>query len=428
MNRLNEAGGRHPHRADWHVAVVVENLPVGVDTRLRKQLDDLLDAGFRVSVVTRRSPANGLYRKRARVRLLEYPEPPEPHGVVGFAGEYLWSLGWAALRLTTLRARARIDVLQLCQPPDIYFPLAWLLRAGGARVVVDQRDLMPELLSSRYDGHPPASLDRVLRWLERRTQRVVHHTVTVNEHLKFRLVEAGGDPTRISVVRNGPVQVRAERAEQDVALRRGHRHLVCWAGKMGPQDRVDVVLQVADHVVHGLGREDCGFVLLGDGERLDALRRQVTDLGLERWVHFTGWVSESQVFRHLATADVGLDTSLQAEVSPVKAMEYMGCGLPVVSFDLPETARITEGAGVLVPVGDDRALARALVDLLDDADRRMVLGAAGREKVRGWLSWERQSRAYVGAVAPPPVSKDQPSLGDSRTSASTAGRGTRTRR
>ena len=195
---------RRRGRQEWHVAVVVENVAAGVDTRLRKQLDDLLAAGFTVSVVTRRSPDNDRYRGRPGIRLLEYPEPPEPSGAVGFAVEYAVSFAWAALHLARLRARRRIDVLQLCQPPDVYFPLAWLLRLGGARVVVDQRDLMPELLTSRYDGRPPAALDALLRWLERRTQRAADHTVTVNDEMRRRLVEAGAD--RISMVRNGPMQ------------------------------------------------------------------------------------------------------------------------------------------------------------------------------------------------------------------------------
>src|SRR5580765_6873532 len=45
-----------------HVAVIVENVPLGVDTRLRKQVRDLLAAGFHVSVVTMRSDDNATYR------------------------------------------------------------------------------------------------------------------------------------------------------------------------------------------------------------------------------------------------------------------------------------------------------------------------------------------------------------------------------
>ena len=98
--------------------------------------------------------------------------------------------------------------------------------------------------------------------------------------------------------------------------------------------------------------------------------------------------------------DAGWVLNVQVEVSPVKAMEYMGCGLPVVSFDLPETRRITEGAGVLVTPADEVGLAGAVVDLLDDPARREELGRTGRERVRDWLSWERQSPDYVRAVGP----------------------------
>lgn len=383
----------------WHVAVVVENVAVGVDTRLRKQVDDLLRAGYRLSVVTRRHPDNDRYRDIAGMTLLEYPEPAEPGGAAGYLREYVVSFAWASWHLLRLRLRGRIDVLQVCQPPDIYFPLAVLARWGGARVVVDQRDLMPELLASRYE-RPPRLMTQVLYWLERRTQRSADHTLTVNDWLRQRLVASGAAADRVTLVRNGPVLARVERARADAALRGPHRHLVCWAGKMGRQDRVDLVLRVADLVVHGAGRRDCGFAVLGDGECLEELRDQVDELGLSPWVTVTGWLPEEQVFGYMASSDVGLDTSLQAEVSPVKAMEYMASGLPLVCFDLPETRSIAEDAAVLVVPGDERALADAVLRLLDDPDARRALGAVGRERVRTWLAWERQSRAYLAVVAP----------------------------
>lgn len=380
-----------------HVAVVVENVPAGVDTRLRKQLDDLLAAGYRVSVVTMADPDNDPYRGRPGITLLEYPPPPQRSGMAGYLLEYTASFFWATVLLSRLRLRGRIDVLQLCQPPDVYFPLGLVLGWAGARVVVDQRDLMPELLAARYD-HPPRLLMRALHLLERCTQRVADHTLTVNEYLRDRLIAAGAPADRVSLVRNGPVLARVQRASADPALRGPHTHLVCWAGKMGRQDRVELVIELAERVVRGLGREDCGFVVLGDGECLDEMRQLVSDRGLDRWVRLPGWLSEAEVFAHLATAAVGVDTSLQAEVSPVKALEYMAAGLPLVAFDLPETRRITDRAGVLVHPGDLDALARALVDLLDDPAGRRELGAVGRDRVREELAWERQSFVYLSAL------------------------------
>jgi glycosyltransferase involved in cell wall biosynthesis len=378
--------------------VIVENLPLSVDTRLRKQVADLLGAGFQVSVITMRDPDNARYRDQPHLRLLEYPPAREGSGALGYAREYGISLAWAALLLGRLRLRERIDVLQVCQPPDIYFPLATVLRWLGARIVVDQRDLMPELLAARYD-RPSAAILRVLHWLERRTQRAADRTVCVNDYLRDRLIQAGADPEQVYVVRNGPVLARVEQTVADDTLRAPHDFLVCWVGKMGTQDRVDLVITVAEHVVRDHGRTDCGFMLLGDGECLDDLRALTAKLGLDQWVSLPGWLPESRVFTYLASADVGLDTSLQVEVSPVKVMEYMAFGLPVVCFDLQETRSLAAGAAALSPPGDSAAVARALVRLLDDADERKRLGAVGLQRVHEDFAWERQSATYLAAIA-----------------------------
>jgi glycosyltransferase involved in cell wall biosynthesis len=379
-----------------HVAVIVENLPAYADTRLRKQLRDLLAAGYRISVITQAGLENQPYREIDNLTLLEYPPPPEPRGPIGHAREYLASFVWAALRLGRLRRRGSIDVLQVCEPPDVYFPLSWVVRRLGARVLVDQRDLMPELFAARYPNAPRV-LTSVLHWLERRTQRSADHSIGVNDYLRERMIAAGGAPDRVSIIRNGPVLSRVDRARPDQSWRR-HAHLVCWIGKMGWQDRVDLVIKVAEHVIRDLGRADIGFVLLGDGECLEELRELVRERDLEPWIALPGWLSEAEVFGCLAAADVGIDTSLQSEVSPVKAMEYMAFGLPVVAFDLLETRRTVESAGVYVSPGDVLAFGDELTKLIDDPEQLQKLGRAGRERVEAELAWERQVETYLDVV------------------------------
>lgn len=394
-------GGKDDRRQQVarHVVVIVENVPLGVDTRLRKQVRDLLAAGHRVSVVTMRDDDNAVYRDMTRLTVFEHRPPAQPAGALGYAREYFVSFWQASALICRVRLRGRIDVLQVCQPPDIYFPLCWLMRWLGSRVVVDQRDLMPELLAARYE-RPPRTMMRVLGWLERRTQRVAHHTLCVNEYLRDRLIDAGAAPAQVSIVRNGPVLARVQRAVPNPTLKGPHRFLVCWAGKMGKQDRVDLVVRAAEHLVRDLGRTDCGFALLGDGECLDELRELTSRLGLDRWVTFPGWLPEDRVFSYFATADLGLDASLQVEVSPVKAMEYMAFGLPLVCFDLQETRRIAVDAAAFVAPADTDALARAIVTLLDDAEARSRLGCVGRQRVRDELAWERQTPVYLNAIEP----------------------------
>jgi glycosyltransferase involved in cell wall biosynthesis len=380
-----------------HVLIVVENVPVGIDTRLRKQIDSLLEAGHRVSVVTRRDAANERLARDPRVRLYEYRAPPEAGGLAGYAREY--GISFMAAVLGCLRAcvGGRVDVVQFCQPPDIYLPLAMAMKALRIRVVMDQRDLLPELFSARYGGTKPGVL-RVLHWLERRSWRVADRVLCVNGYLAERAVRGGADPAGVVVVGNGPVLARASGATPDPGVKGDLPLLCCWIGKMGPQDRLDLLLRAIHHAVTVRGRRDCRFVLLGDGESLDDTRTLAHELGLDPWVDFPGWVTESEVFSVLASADLGLDASLQEEVSPVKALEYMALGLPVVSFDLPETRVIVEGAGAFAAPGDVEALGSLIDELLCDPHRRSTMGAIGADRMRQRLGWERQAPVYLRAI------------------------------
>lgn len=380
-----------------HVAVVVENVSLADDNRLQKQCAALVGAGHRVSVVTRRDPANEPLRHVPGLRLVEYPAPPDGASTLGHLSEYAISLLWQVPALLRLQLLDRVELLQICQPPDLFFPFAKVMHLLGGRVLLDQRDLMPETLLQRYDD-PPAAAVKVLNWLERLTQRNVDHSITVNEHLRERLVGAGGAPERVSLVYNGPMLSRVDEAVTDPMPRGSHQHLVCWAGKMGKQDRVDQVLQVAHHVVHELGRRDCGFVLIGNGECLDELRALTSELDLDDWVTFPGWLSEVELYRYLASCDVGLDTSLQEEVTPVKAMEYMAVGLPVLSFDVEQTRALVGDAGLRVASGDVEVMAKELVGLLDAPEERRRMGEAGRRRIREEIAWERQAEVYLSVV------------------------------
>jgi glycosyltransferase involved in cell wall biosynthesis len=391
--RPNDQRGRRRH-----VLIVVENVPASMDHRVSKQIQSLVASGFRVSVVTRRHPRNRNLERDYGAHVLGYPPPPDRSTPVGYVIEYGYSLFMATLQALRSRLRGRIDVVQLCQPPDIYVVLGLLMRALGAAIVVDQRDLLPELYSARYgEGH--RRIVSLLGRMERLSQRFADHVLCVNDYLREKAIRSSGlSPDRVSVVRNGPVLSRVRDAGPDRTLKRQFPFLCCWVGMIAPQDRVDLLLSSIDHLVHVIGRDDCAFALIGAGDSLSSMTTLAHELDLERWVTFTGWLPEHEVFRYLATADVGLDSTLQAEVSPVKAMEYMAFGLPLAAFDLLETRNTAAGAGSYSPPGDTTALARNIDALLSDTSRRRAMSEAGRRRVEADLAWERQAVSYLGVI------------------------------
>lgn len=102
-------------------------------------------------------------------------------------------------------------------------------------------------------------------------------------------------------------------------------------------------------------------------------------------VRFEGNLPFARVADRLRGADLvclpQLDMPAAQGQLPTKLVEAMGCGVPVVGSEVGDLPFwLGEGAGELVPPGDEAALAAALGRLLEDPARRAELGAAGRER------------------------------------------------
>lgn len=380
-----------------HVVLVVENVSLAHDHRLRKQAASLAAAGYDVTVICRRDPANP---RLAGVQVLDYPAPRDADGRLAFLWEYAYSWVMAAVLMWRAWLQQPFALIQISGMPDVYAPLAVPFRWMGAVIVLDQRDLAPEVYLARFGGRG-GLVHRLLLLCERTSFRTADHVVTVNESCRAVVRERGGLPDdRITVVGNGPhlARVRPPARDRGAAVD-PTGGVCCWVGVMGPQDSVELALEAVAHLVHQRGRTGLTAVLVGDGDQRPALQRQAQELGIGANVRFTGWLDEEEVFAQLAAADVGLEPNLEAVVSPVKVMEYMACGLPFVAFDLPQTRSLGGAGGLYAAPGDVPGFAESVERLLEDPELRAVAGQDGRRRVLETVAWEHQEAVYLGLFA-----------------------------
>ncbi|HEU4948727.1 MAG TPA: glycosyltransferase family 4 protein [Kribbella sp.] len=382
------------------ILIIVQNLPVPFDRRVWLECQALVGAGYDVSVVCPKGPGDPSYDVVDGVRIYKY-RPYSPGGSkAGFIAEYVYSFLATAWLTMKARRRGRFQVLQACNPPDIFWPIAAVLRRlDGTRFVFDHHDLCPELYQSRFpDG---AGLPyKGLRALERATHRTADHVISTNDSYRQIAINRSGKATHdVTVVRTGPDPERLRRGSADESCRRGHRILVAYIGVMGPQDGVDIVVRAADEVVNTLGRKDIAFTLIGGGDCYQDVVALRDELGLAGHVEFTGRVPDETVKQVMSTADIGLSPDPKNPLNDVstmnKTMEYMAFELPVVAFDLQETRVSAGDAAVYVEPNDVEKYARAIVELADDELRRRRMGAFGRRRVEQVLAWEHQRKAYV---------------------------------
>ena len=381
--------------------IIVQNLPVPFDRRVWLECQALTAAGYRVAVVCPQGRDDPAYEVIDSVELYKY-RPYAPGGSkVSFMAEYAYSFlatAWGALKA---RRSGRFAVIQACNPPDIFWPLALAFRVvEGTRFVFDHHDLCPELFQSRFPTGPKLPYKGLLA-LERRTHRAADHVIATNDSYRAIAMTRGGKRAdEVTVVRTGPDLRRLRPCEPDPELRRGHRFLVAYIGVMGPQDGVDIAVRAAGIVVNKLGRDDIAFTLIGSGDCFDDLVGLRDELGLAGHVEFTGRAPDELVVRIMSAADAGLSPDPKNPLNDVstmnKTMEYMVFGLPVVAFDLRETRVSAGDAAVYVQPNDEQQYAEAIVALMDDEPRRALMGKLAWERVEQELAWNHQESAYLG--------------------------------
>ncbi|HEV8715108.1 MAG TPA: glycosyltransferase [Candidatus Binatia bacterium] len=120
------------------------------------------------------------------------------------------------------------------------------------------------------------------------------------------------------------------------------------------------------------------LVILGEGKKRTELEMLAQKLGVAADVNLPGWVDNP--FAWMARAAVFVLSSAWEGFGNVVA-EALACGCPVVSTDCPSgPAEILDGGayGPLVPVGDDAALAKAILSVMEtppDPDRLQARAA-----------------------------------------------------
>ncbi len=169
---------------------------------------------------------------------------------------------------------------------------------------------------------------------------------------------------------------------------------VLFVGRLEPRKGVGVLLQALPALIARV--PDVRVLVVGDGggrgeiERLPApLRAHVQALGA---------VSDGDLLRCYASADLLVAPALGRESFGIVLLEAMAAGLPVVASDIPGyRAVVRDGIdGLLVPAGDAGRLAAALATVLTDRGVAGALAASGRQRASAF-SW-RQAATPLEAI------------------------------
>lgn len=225
--------------------------------------------------------------------------------------------------------------------------------------------------------------------LYRACRRALTAVVAVSAAVAEQLRDPSGGGPRTVVVHNGVV-VHPETAPPTgtpvVGLNglitpwKGHQVLLDATWMIDPSARVELL----------------GGHLPTDADYAARVRGRLTGTPLGERVTLVGHVADPA--ERMRGWTVAVSASTSPEACPLAVLEAMSLGIPVVATDHGGSPEVLDGAGILVPPGDARALAAAVDRLLADPDLRAACAARGRERVARAHDLDRQTALLLDSL------------------------------
>lgn len=172
----------------------------------------------------------------------------------------------------------------------------------------------------------------------------------------------------------------------------GAEGAILFVGRLVPYKGLPVLLKALAQM-----RERAPLVIVGVGPEEPLLRKLVTKLGLQGRVSFRGSVDQGTLEHLFNTAAVFCLPSVnRLEAFGVVLLEAMRAGCPVVSSDIPGSGvSWVNSEGLLVSVGDDRAMASQLDEILSDPALRNRISEKARTRFEMEFKRQRMSNEFL---------------------------------
>lgn len=388
---------------------IVSLFPCWSETFIVREIATLIAAGVDVRILSLKAPYEKLVQPDAEKLL---PRVRHPLGKARAAIERARAFSAHPVALSAIMAQITARLAD--RPVELAKSLEALAR--GVEHLTWIRDFDPDLIHAHWATYPSTVAWALARVLDKPFGFTCHaHDIFVNDHLLKEKIESAAVPVTISRFN---VEYLADKATprarerlkvvhcgvdlSTVPFRPGGREggPIVAVGRLDSIKGFDVLVDALGELAARGRRVRCRII--GEGPKEPELRAALQRYGIADSVELCGAMPQAKVREALYGAALFALPSVVTETGdrdgiPVALMEAMAAGTPVVSTrvsGIPELVADGE-EGLLVPERDPKALADAIVQILDDGERAARMAVAARAKVEQDFDAAREARKLL---------------------------------
>jgi glycosyltransferase involved in cell wall biosynthesis len=366
------------------------------DPRVIREAEAAVDGGFDVDFMALRRPGTPSIEVIRGVNVLRLNQSRyRGGGRLRYVTEYIKFFIKCLIRTTALFMTRRYKVIHVNNMPDFLVFTTIIPRLFGARVILDIHDPMPNTFASKFKGRENGFFFRALLWQERLSAWYSSRVITVHHPVKDGiLIKHGLAPDSIEVIANF--------ADQELfPLRQSftinHKIRFVFHGTILERSGLRMLMEALTKVRH---QDRVSVKIIGEGDFSDSLKEMIRSMQLSQVVDFDNRSYPAHsISEHLNDCDVGLVpleiSSVTDYALPLKLLEYISLGLPVVSVrNNAISYYFGEDDCIFFQWNDPQSLSTTLDRIVENPD---LLGhyRARSLVLRERFSWAGEKRKYV---------------------------------
>lgn len=373
------------------------------DPRPRRAADALTSEGAAVDLLCEGASNDKAHERFGLLNVTRIPVQRQRGGMWSYLHQYSLFILFSTAILAWRTRREHYDLIYVHNMPDILVICALIPQLLGVKVILDQHDPMPELMTTIFHESPVGAKVRLLCALEKWSLKHADRVITVNEACKNLFTARGCSKDKLRIVMNSPDErYFSYRPAASYPLPpRDLPFVIMYHGSLVERNGLHLAVAALVELRNDIQRLElriCGK----STPYLQHVIHQVQCLGLQDCVHYLGSRTPEEIALEIQGCDVGIipnTKSAFADINtPTRIFEYLSLGKPVVA---PDTQGIRDyfdhdDLFYFTP-GDAESMSEALRKVA--ANRAGAVASAARgQRVYLQHTWQHEKEVLMKTV------------------------------
>jgi glycosyltransferase involved in cell wall biosynthesis len=377
-----------------------------MDPRVRREVEILRENGATVHVICAQNEGEKGYDTHNNVSIFRVSQRiNRKGGSLLYFLRYFMFLCLSTALLFRLFVKYRYKVVHIHSIPDYLVFCSVIPKAFGAKIILDLRELMPEVFATKFDIPVDSKKVYLAKIPEKISVRYADLVISTSNERKDILIKRTKRED-IKVFMNLPKKERFKHRDMTDFLMKNNlegKFIVSFVGGLNPERELDVVIKAIKHEENII--PNIAFIFCGAGEKeyIASLRELIEDLNLKKKVLFLGHVPQDDVMNYIAISNVTLSPyKLHPNLDPVsstKVFEYLMIPKPVIVADFPANRKELENIVLFYKSSDYESLGQKILEVHDNEDKYNKMAQRAQDVIFKRYDLKRNEKELVNIYA-----------------------------